>query len=146
MVARVSLDVLKARKSRLEEPLDRCEGALDVRVPDPIVSRIGSCDPEQEALLADSSGLAAACAARRGEARMPEVDLASQREAVKAFIAPPARATSRRSRRCSIPPWYSGPTPVPCLLEESTFAAASQGTNTVREGAEGCGSLPTGAP
>ncbi len=45
VVARVCLDMLRARKSRREEP-------LDVHVPDPIVG------PEHEALLADSVGLA----------------------------------------------------------------------------------------
>jgi RNA polymerase sigma-70 factor (ECF subfamily) len=125
VVARICLDVLKARKSRLEEP-------LDLRVPDPVVSSIGPCDPEQEVLLADSVGLAllvvletlspaerlafvlhdmfsvpfdaiapivgrspaatrklASRARRRvrGEARMPDVDLATQREAVEAFMA-----------------------------------------------------------
>jgi RNA polymerase sigma factor (sigma-70 family) len=125
VVARICLDVLKTRRSRLEEP-------LDVRVPDPIVSAIGPYDPEQEALLADSVGLAllvvlerlspaerlafvlhdmfsvpfdaiapivgrspaatrklASRARRRvrGEARMPDVDLATQQEAVAAFMA-----------------------------------------------------------
>src|SRR3979490_3172654 len=47
VVARVCLNMLRTRTSRREEP-------LDVRVPDPIVGR----DPEQEALLADSVGLA----------------------------------------------------------------------------------------
>jgi RNA polymerase sigma factor (sigma-70 family) len=127
VVARICLDVLKTRRTRLEEPLD--EG---VRVPDPIVSPIGPNDPDQEVLLADSVGLAllvvletlspaerlafvlhdmfsvrfeaiapivgrspaatrklASRARRRvrGEARMPDVDLATQRKAVEAFMA-----------------------------------------------------------
>jgi RNA polymerase sigma-70 factor (ECF subfamily) len=49
VVARVCLNMLRARRSRREEP-------LDVRMPDPIVGRVG--DPEQEALLADAVGLA----------------------------------------------------------------------------------------
>jgi RNA polymerase sigma factor (sigma-70 family) len=49
VVARVCLDML--RSSRREEP-------LGVHVPDPIVSREDGTDPEQEALLADSVGLA----------------------------------------------------------------------------------------
>jgi RNA polymerase sigma factor (sigma-70 family) len=51
VVARVSLDMLRARRSRREEP-------LDVHMPEPIVSRADGLDPEQEALLADSVGLA----------------------------------------------------------------------------------------
>jgi RNA polymerase sigma factor (sigma-70 family) len=47
VVARVCLDLLRARKSRREEPI--------THVPDPIVSR---ADPAHEALLADSIGLA----------------------------------------------------------------------------------------
>lgn len=131
VVARISLDVLRARKSRLEEPLDR-EDALDVRVPDPIVSPLEQSDPEQEALLADSVGLAllvvlerltpaerlafvlhdmfsvpfdaiasmvgrspeaarqlASRARRRvrGETSVSDVDLATQRRAVEAFMA-----------------------------------------------------------
>jgi RNA polymerase sigma-70 factor, ECF subfamily len=52
VVARVCLNMLQARKARREEPLD------GVRVVEPIVSREDELDPEQEALLADSVGLA----------------------------------------------------------------------------------------
>src|SRR5438046_3976374 len=51
VVGRVCLDTLRARKSRREEP-------LDVRVPEPIVSRTEGMDPEHQALLADAVGLA----------------------------------------------------------------------------------------
>src|SRR5438270_7999265 len=51
VVARVCLDMLRSRESRREEP-------LDVHVPDPIVGREEGIDPEHEALLADSVGLA----------------------------------------------------------------------------------------
>lgn len=51
VVARVCLDMLRSRKSRHEE-------SLDVHVPNPIVSHEEGIDPEQEALLADSVGLA----------------------------------------------------------------------------------------
>jgi len=51
VVARVCLDMLRSRESRREEP-------LGAHVPDPIVSREGGIDPEHEALLADSVGLA----------------------------------------------------------------------------------------
>src|SRR5712691_1167021 len=51
VVARVCLDMLRSRNSRREEP-------LGAHVPDLIVSREGGIDPEHEALLADSVGLA----------------------------------------------------------------------------------------
>ncbi|SCL38069.1 RNA polymerase sigma-70 factor, ECF subfamily [Micromonospora rhizosphaerae] len=51
VVARVCLNVLRARQSRLEEP-------LGVHMPDPIISNEDQDDPEREALLADSVGLA----------------------------------------------------------------------------------------
>jgi RNA polymerase sigma factor (sigma-70 family) len=52
VVARVSLNLLRSRKSRQEEP-------VGIRVPDPIVSRADNrLDPEHEALLSDSVGLA----------------------------------------------------------------------------------------
>jgi len=51
VVARVCLNLLRSRETRREEP-------LDVHVPDPIISREGRGDPEHEALLADSVGLA----------------------------------------------------------------------------------------
>src|SRR5215211_3756458 len=50
-VARVCLDMLRSRRSRREEP-------LELRVPEPIVSPEDGVDPEHEALLADSVGLA----------------------------------------------------------------------------------------
>ena len=52
VVARVSLDKLRARRARREELFE--EG----RLPDPVVSRDEALDPEQEAMLADSVGLA----------------------------------------------------------------------------------------
>src|ERR687892_317561 len=51
VVARVSLDMLRSRDTRREDP-------LDLRVPEPIVDRADGTDPEHEALLADSVGLA----------------------------------------------------------------------------------------
>jgi RNA polymerase sigma factor (sigma-70 family) len=55
VVGRVCLDMLRYRKSRREEPLGEPLGA---RFPDPIVGRQGGIDPEHEALLSDSLGLA----------------------------------------------------------------------------------------
>src|ERR671931_2164127 len=51
VVGRVCLNILKARGSRREEP-------TGVHVPDPVVSPESGVNPEQEALLADSVGLA----------------------------------------------------------------------------------------
>jgi RNA polymerase sigma-70 factor, ECF subfamily len=51
VVARVSLDMLRSRRSRREVP-------LDVHVPDPVISREDPVDPEQQALIAESVGLA----------------------------------------------------------------------------------------
>jgi RNA polymerase sigma-70 factor (ECF subfamily) len=51
VVARVSLNMLRSRKVRREEP-------IGVHMPDPIVDRADGTDPEHEALLADSVGLA----------------------------------------------------------------------------------------
>ncbi|MGE0703510.1 MAG: RNA polymerase sigma factor SigJ [Vicinamibacterales bacterium] len=56
VVARVCLDILRARKSRREEPLDD-DGGNDTHVPDPVITRADS-DPEASAMLADSVGLA----------------------------------------------------------------------------------------
>jgi RNA polymerase sigma factor (sigma-70 family) len=52
VVGRVSLNMLRSRKSRREDSLDA------VHVPEPIVDRADGTDPEHEALLADSVGLA----------------------------------------------------------------------------------------
>ncbi len=51
VVARVCLDILRSRKSRRDLP-------LDALIPEPVVSRQEGIDPEYEALLADSVGLA----------------------------------------------------------------------------------------
>lgn len=51
-VARVSLDMLRARQARRDDPFE--EG----RLPEPVVTRHEELDPEHETLLADSVGLA----------------------------------------------------------------------------------------
>jgi len=51
VVARLSLNMLRSRRSRHEEP-------LGPHVPDPIIDRADGTDPEHEALLADAVGLA----------------------------------------------------------------------------------------
>src|SRR5207253_10508424 len=51
IVARVALNMLRSRKTRREQP-------LNTRVPDPIIDPTDGTNPEHEALLADSVGLA----------------------------------------------------------------------------------------
>jgi RNA polymerase sigma-70 factor (ECF subfamily) len=51
VVARICLNSLRSRKKRREEP-------IDAHMPDPIVSAVNALGPEDEALLADSVGLA----------------------------------------------------------------------------------------
>ena len=51
IVARVCLNMLRARNTRREE-------SLDVRLPDPVIRPEGMLQPDEQALLADSVGLA----------------------------------------------------------------------------------------
>jgi RNA polymerase sigma factor (sigma-70 family) len=51
IVARVCLTMLRSRQTRREE-------AWDTLLPDPIISRLDAVEPEDEAILADSVGLA----------------------------------------------------------------------------------------
>jgi RNA polymerase sigma-70 factor (ECF subfamily) len=51
IVARVCLNMLRSRNTRREEP-------LGVHVPDPVITREGALQPDEEAVLADSVGLA----------------------------------------------------------------------------------------
>ena len=51
IVARVCLNMLRSRRQRREE-------SLEVHLPDPVISPEGGFQPEEEALLADSVGLA----------------------------------------------------------------------------------------
>src|SRR5262245_9116585 len=51
VVARVCLNVLQSLRSRREVP-------FGAHLPDPVVTHVGERDPEQEALIADSVGLA----------------------------------------------------------------------------------------
>jgi RNA polymerase sigma-70 factor, ECF subfamily len=50
-VGRVALNMLRSRRTRREE-------SLEARLPDPIVDSLDGVDPEHEALIADSVGLA----------------------------------------------------------------------------------------
>ncbi|TMR06776.1 sigma-70 family RNA polymerase sigma factor [Actinomadura soli] len=51
VVGRVCLDMLRSRTARREDPLEE-------RLPDPVIGPASGADPEHEALLADSVGLA----------------------------------------------------------------------------------------
>src|SRR6266851_8181709 len=51
VVARIGLNVLRSRHVRREEP-------MGLHMPDPVISRDDGMDPEHEAVLADSVGLA----------------------------------------------------------------------------------------
>ena len=51
VVARLSLNTLRSRSRRREEP-------MDLRMPEPIVDPVDGTDPEHEAILTDSLGLA----------------------------------------------------------------------------------------
>jgi RNA polymerase sigma-70 factor (ECF subfamily) len=51
IVARVCLNMLRARNLRREEPMDG-------HLPDPLISSVNGVDPEQQVILADSVGLA----------------------------------------------------------------------------------------
>lgn len=53
VVGRVCLDMLRARRTRCEEPWDAPD-----RLPDPVLGADDAPDPEQEVLLADAVGLA----------------------------------------------------------------------------------------
>ncbi|MGI3226304.1 sigma-70 family RNA polymerase sigma factor [Streptomyces sp. GTA36] len=58
-VGRICLDMLRSRRTRREEPLDEQPGGQPgVRMPEPVLAPVSGADPEQQALLADSVGLA----------------------------------------------------------------------------------------
>ncbi|GAA2259887.1 RNA polymerase sigma factor [Streptomyces ruber] len=54
VTGRICLDMLRARRTRREEPMD----GYGTFLPDPVVGPLDGADPEQEALRADSVGLA----------------------------------------------------------------------------------------
>ena len=58
VVARVSLNMLRSRRSRREEP-------LDLRMPEPIVDRADGTDPEHEALWPTRSAWRCSWSSRR---------------------------------------------------------------------------------
>ena len=101
VIARLCLDLLRSRTSRREEP-------LEARVPDPIIDREGTVDPEQEALLADSVGLAllvvprktgSGGAARAGVARYVRHGVRRDRSNPGTFASRARQLASRARRR-----------------------------------------------
>ena len=73
VVAGMCLDTLRSRKSRRGE-------ALAAHVPDPIVTHEGRIDPEKEALIADSVGLAFLVVLLRvGPCRAPRIRISVTR-------------------------------------------------------------------
>src|ERR687888_562295 len=50
VVSRVCLNLLRSRETRREEP-------MSVHLPDPVVTKEGERDPEQQTIMADSVGL-----------------------------------------------------------------------------------------
>jgi RNA polymerase sigma factor (sigma-70 family) len=123
VVARICLNMLKARKSRREE-------LVGVHVPDPVVSPEDGLDPEQEALLADSVGLALLVVLETLE---PAERLAfvlhdmfavpfDEIAPIVGRSPPPAKLTLTHWWRCSTPTSCSEPTPARCPLGER-FAA-----------------------
>jgi RNA polymerase sigma-70 factor (ECF subfamily) len=109
VVARVSLNMLRSRRSLREEP-------LGPRMPEPIIDRADGADPEHQALLADSVGLALLVVL---ETLTPAERLASGRS-----WPPPAAVTSRRWSPSSIRTWCCGPTPGPCSRAYRVWSAA----------------------
>ena len=123
VVARVSLNILRARKGRHETPL-----------PDPIVSAANGSDPEREALLADSVGLAmlvvlqTLAPAERVAFVLHDMFAVSFEEIAQITGRSPAAArklASRARRRV-----HAAPTPDPDLARQrvvvDAFAAAAQ--------------------
>src|ERR671915_27295 len=122
VVGRVALNILRSRKTRREEP-------LDAHLPDPIVDRADGIDPEHEALLADSVGLAllvvletltpaerlasspaALAAASAVRTRPPTPTRPHSKKSLKPSSPPRAMETSTPSSPCSIPTSWSART------------------------------------
>jgi RNA polymerase sigma factor (sigma-70 family) len=105
IVARVALNILRSRNTRREQP-------LGAHLPNPVVDPADGTNPEHEALLADSLGLALLVVL---ETLSPAERLAFVLHDM--FAVPSTRswrrratAISRRSWRCSTPLSCSGPT------------------------------------
>jgi Sigma-70 region 2 len=108
VTARVCLDMLRSRRLRREE-------RLGVYVPDPIVSRKDGMDPEHDALLADSVGLALLVV-------LETLDPASEKWSMSSS-RPRATATSTPSSLYSTRTSCFGPTGAPCLRAHRGWSA-----------------------
>ena len=112
VVARVSLNMLRSRRSHREE-------SLGVQMPEPIVDRTDGTDPEHEALLADSVGLALLVVLETlspperlafGEDRPPGGGRVCPRARVGGCRGRPAGSAERRpTRRSTIPALHPAP-------------------------------------
>ena len=91
VVSRVCLNMLRSRKTRREEP-------FEAHVPEPIIDREDGTDPEREALLADSVGLALPDRARLALAcRAPRVRAARHVRRAVRRDRPDRRPLARRN-------------------------------------------------
>ena len=110
VVARVCLNMLRARNVRREE-------SLEVHLPDPIISPEGELQPEEEAVLADSVGLALQVVL---DSLAPAERLAFVLHDMFEWSTPSARrragATSTPSSPYSTPTWCCAPTLAPGVL------------------------------
>ena len=109
VVARVCLDMLRSRKPRREEPLGRA------RARDPAAAARTAVDPEQEALLADSVGLAL----------LVVLDTLAPGRAARVRAARHVRRALRRDRR------HRGPLPTAARQLASRARRRVQGTAAV---------------
>ncbi len=175
VVARVSLNMLRSRATRREEP-------LGVHIPDPIVDPADGTDPEHEALLADSVGLAllvvletlsprraARVRAARHVRRSVRRDRADRRALARGDApareprpptgagrahrspTPTSTASARSSTRSSPPPatatsTRSSPCSTPTWCCAPTSAAADAGTARRRGGREPAPGLLAAGP
>src|ERR671919_473478 len=112
VVGRVCLNMLRSRKTRGETP-------LDTHLPDPIVSPEGGLDPEQEALLGDSVGLAmlvvldSLSPAERVAFVLHDV-FAVPFDEIASIVGRNTAATRQLASRCPTSAWMaSGPSPTP---------------------------------
>ena len=84
IAARVSLNLLRSRRTRREEP-------LGPHVPDPIIDAVDQTHPEHEALIGDSLGLAL----------LVVLEKLTPAERLGSSCTRPLRSRSMRSRRSS---------------------------------------------
>jgi RNA polymerase sigma-70 factor (ECF subfamily) len=106
-VARICLDMLRARKVLREE-------SLEASVPESIIRELGGIDPEEEAELADSVGLALLVVLDRLAMRISSAAAKWSRPS----SWPRVKATSKRCWRCSTRTWHCERTASLCLAAQ----------------------------